>query len=63
MITVPTADDAAAARRVLGALRRAMPELPVFVGGQGAAGMSRVTVLAGSPGPAAAELRRRLADR
>lgn len=61
VIAVPTANDAAAARRVASALRGALPELPVFVGGRGAAGMSRVSVLEGPPGRAAAELRRRLA--
>ena len=60
VIGVPTADDAAAARRVAGAVRRAHRAIQVFFGGAGSDAMARASVLANGPAEAAASLRSRL---
>ena len=63
VIGVPTAADAPAARAVVAALRRALPDVLVVLGGDGARAMQRQSVLPGPLPDAVRELAARLADR
>ena len=63
VIGVPTATDAPAARAVVASLRRALPDLLVTLGGDGARGMQRQSVLPRMLPDAVRELQALLADR
>ena len=63
VIGVPTATDAPAARAVVASLRRALPDVLVILGGDGARAMQRQSVLPGLLPDAVRELEARLADR
>ena len=63
VIGVPTATDAQPARAVVASLRRALPDLLVTLGGDGARGMQRQSVLPRMLPDAVRELQALLADR
>ena len=63
VIGVPTATDADAARRVARSLRRALPDLIVLFGGDGARAMSSDAILAAGLRNAVTDLRARLTSR
>lgn len=63
VIGVPTAEDAAAARKVATAIRRGSPDVLILFGGAGSDGLQKSSVLAPGPAAAAEELRSRLAAR
>ena len=63
VIGVPTATDAPPARAVVASLRRALPDLLVTLGGDGARGMRRQSILPRMLPDAVRELQARLADR
>ena len=62
VIGVPTAADASAARAVVASLRRALPDVLVILGGDGARAMQRQSVLPALLPDAVRELEARLAD-
>ncbi|HEX5039393.1 MAG TPA: MerR family transcriptional regulator [Candidatus Limnocylindria bacterium] len=63
VIGVPTTSDASAARTVIASLRRSMPDLLVTLGGEGARGMPRQSVLPARLPEAVRDLEARLAHR
>jgi MerR family transcriptional regulator, light-induced transcriptional regulator len=63
VIGVPTATDAPAARAVVASLRRGLPDLLVTLGGEGARGMQRHSILPRMLSDAVRELQARLAGR
>jgi len=63
VIGVPTTTDASSARRVVASLRRALPDLLVTLGGEGARGMPRQSVLPGRLPEAVRDLEARLSHR
>ena len=63
VIGVPTATDAPAARAVVASLRRALPDVLVILGGDGAGAMQRQSLLPRLLPDAVRELEARLADR
>lgn len=63
VIGVPTATDAPAARAVVASLRRALPDVLVILGGEGARAIQRQAVLPVLLPAAIQELEARLADR